>query len=121
MMLPPIMMKIAAEPQNRTRNLEYKTISLELLSQQERLLQPLRAEKKLLQTTEQLAMWLRDRHLQLMDELQSNRPDVGFSGVSSMALEMAISELQARLEELAGDSDFDWTAMQELLQLLGRR
>ncbi|MEZ6129177.1 MAG: hypothetical protein R3C59_10885 [Planctomycetaceae bacterium] len=77
--------------------MQYKTMVMELLEENERLREKLRGEGKLLTVLDVLAGNLRRRHRELMGEMQGSRTDGGFSGISSEALEIAVQEMRDRM------------------------
>ena len=69
--------------------MQYKTMVMELLEENDGLRERLRGEGNLLTVLDVLAGNLRERHQELMGEMQGSRTDGGFSGISSEALEIA--------------------------------
>ena len=85
--------------------MQYKTIALELLEQNTLRAEQLRKERQLLAMTEQLAVQLRERHLELTTLLKREHRDGESSVISSQAMEMAIAELQEQFPIQADDQD----------------
>jgi hypothetical protein len=77
--------------------MQYKTIVLELLQQNQELHERLRRERKLLATVNRLATELRDRHLASKEQLSQARPDSDPSQIASVALEIALKPLEDSL------------------------
>ena len=91
--------------------MQYKTITLELLEQHERLAAYLRIQRLLLRMVEHLAAQLRERRLAIQADLlakqaggESNETcsrTMGTAQVIETAKEMAIEELQIRMKEFS--------------------
>lgn len=77
--------------------MQYKTIVLELLTEQVALHEQLRQSRQLLPTMERLAIELRTSHLDWQDRLYTTNPDSTPEQRSSEALELALQELIDRL------------------------
>ncbi len=78
--------------------MQYKTIMLELLQQRPQMHEELRQSRKLLETVERYAHELRDSHLALAETLSKARPDSEPSQIKSEALEIALKEMEDRLD-----------------------
>jgi hypothetical protein len=74
--------------------MQYKTIVLELLQQNQELHERLRRERMLLATVNILATELRDRHLAWKDQLSQARPESDPHLIASEALELALKGLE---------------------------
>ncbi|HVX56726.1 MAG TPA: hypothetical protein VHA37_03260 [Candidatus Saccharimonadales bacterium] len=83
----------------------YKTIVLELLQDRPMLHEQLRANGTLVESMEQLAVAFRACHLQRMKELEAAMPGSDPSQLSSEAMELALSELEASLPPVSRESD----------------
>jgi hypothetical protein len=77
--------------------MQYKPIVLELLKERTELHEQLRLTRRLLPTLETCARELQASHETWMETLASANPGTDPSQVSSEALELALSELEARL------------------------
>ena len=77
--------------------MQYKTMVMELLEENNGLREKLHADGMLLAALDVLAGNLRERHRELMGEMQGSRTDGGFSGISSEALEIAVQEMRDRM------------------------
>jgi hypothetical protein len=73
--------------------MQYKTIVLNLLTEQTQLHEQLKKARQLLPTIETLAVELRDRHQFWIQELARLRPGSQPSQLSSEAMELAIEGL----------------------------
>ncbi len=73
--------------------MQYKTIILNLLTEQPDLHERLRRSRTLLSTVESMAARLRERHQVWMQELARLRPGSQPAQLSSEAMELAIGEL----------------------------
>jgi hypothetical protein len=78
--------------------MQYKTIMLELIQQRPQMHEELRQSRKMLETVERYAHELRDSHLALVETLSKARPDSDPSQIRSEALEIAVQEMQERLD-----------------------
>jgi hypothetical protein len=78
--------------------MQYKTIVLNLLTEQTQLHDQLKKGRQLLPTIETLAVELRDRHQSWISELARLRPESQPSQLSSEAMELAIEELNLSLQ-----------------------
>jgi hypothetical protein len=78
--------------------MQYKTVILELLKQRPKMHEQLRKDRKLLMTMEQFAKELRTSHLAWQDLLSELRPGSDKSQIGSEALEIAMKELEDRLQ-----------------------
>lgn len=77
--------------------MQYKTITLELIREQDRLHERLKTEQTLLATMERLALLLKERHLALIEAIHRQRPTASREQIASEALELAVEELRDRL------------------------
>ena len=77
--------------------MQYKTIVLELLQQMPELHDRLRENRTLLSTLERLAAELKESHQGWMKQLTPSSPNGSESQISSAALEMALTDLEAAL------------------------
>ena len=78
--------------------MQYKTMVLELLQQRPQIHDSLRKERTLLATVESQARELKARHEELIEIFSQMRPEDESSQISGMALEMALQELEERLD-----------------------
>ena len=85
--------------------MQYKTIMLELLQQRPQMHEELRQSRKMLETVERYANELRDSHLALAETLSKARPDSDPSQIKSEALEIAIQQMQERLDANTATSE----------------
>ena len=81
--------------------MQYKTIVLELLSQQTELYEHLRITRKLISTLETFALELRASHHAWKESLSLARPDSDPTQIASEALEIAVQELETRLHSVS--------------------
>jgi adenylosuccinate lyase len=79
--------------------MQYKTITLNLIQENESLHERLRQSRTLLETLNQLAAELRDRHLECRTQLAAATPKATADDpmLNAEALEIAVAELQERL------------------------
>ena len=77
--------------------MQYKTIIMELLQQRPQMHEQLRQQRKLLTTLEMYAKELKTSHEDAMAQLRQLRPDSDASQISSVALEIALKEMEDRL------------------------
>lgn len=87
--------------------MQYKTIMLELLQQRPQMHEELRQSRKLLETVERYANELRDNHLALAETLSQARPDSDLSQIKSESLEIALKEMEERLDARATPTEED--------------
>jgi hypothetical protein len=78
--------------------MQYKTIVLQLLEQQLEMYDRLRRDRKVLPTMEHYARELRSLHLAWMETLTQTTPGSDQSQIASEALELALKDLQDRLQ-----------------------
>jgi len=78
--------------------MQYKTIMLELIKQRPKLHEALRSNGTLLSTMEQWALLLRERHLDLVQQLRQARPTTADVQLKSEAMEMAVREIDEALQ-----------------------
>ncbi|MBK9119760.1 MAG: hypothetical protein IPM18_09200 [Phycisphaerales bacterium] len=78
--------------------MSYKTIILELLQRSPQLHEQLRRGRMLLTATESLATALKARHESLKDQLSATKPDHDPAQTASMAMEIAVQEMEHRLQ-----------------------
>jgi hypothetical protein len=100
----------------------YKTIVLELLQEQPELYEQLRSSKRLLPTLDAYATELKASHDAWTDRFREANPDRDQSQLASVALEMAIQELQERLpaESPPDDSTAEPPSLDEAMAYLRR-
>jgi hypothetical protein len=79
--------------------MQYKTIVLELIQDRPQLHDHLKKSRALLRTLETYASQLKDRHLAWKSFLLQGRPGSAAGQVSSVALELALEDLQAALRQ----------------------
>lgn len=84
--------------------MQYKTIILELIRQNQPLHDRLKAERTLLPTMEDLATGLKMRHEQCLEEFRQARPNQAEISLRSQAFEIAVKEFE---EALQSDSQAD--------------
>lgn len=77
--------------------MQYKTIILELIRQNEPLHHRLKAERKLLATVERMALELKAGHLEHLRDLTATNPHHPPTQASSQAFETAVKEMEERL------------------------
>ena len=77
--------------------MQYKTIVMELIEQRPHLHEKLKRERKLLSTMERVARELKASREEIRRDLASEQPHMEASLISSQAMAMAISELEARM------------------------
>lgn len=78
--------------------MRYKTIALELIHSRPDLYRRLRTTRQLLPAVEAHATDLRESHLAWADRLARDRPGADQQTLQADALELALAELQTRLE-----------------------
>jgi hypothetical protein len=100
--------------------MQYKTIVLELLQQNQELHERLRRERKLLVTVNRLATELRDRHLASKERLSQARPGSDPSQIASEALEIALQELEDRLPPESPPDEDEALSLDEAMAFLRR-
>ncbi|MEZ6128912.1 MAG: hypothetical protein R3C59_09535 [Planctomycetaceae bacterium] len=92
----------------------YKTVVMELLEGNDLLRERLRAEGSLLASLELMAGNLRERHRELVAEMQESPAVGGFREISSAALEIAVREIQDRMTAfLESDEKLDLDAIMQ--------
>ncbi|MBI1347075.1 hypothetical protein GC163_12390 [bacterium] len=85
--------------------MQYKTIVLELLQQQTEMHDQLRKERKLLPALEFYARELKTSHEAWKETLSQSNPASNLSQIASEAMEMAVKELEDRLQTASHDND----------------
>jgi len=90
--------KINGRPHLKENGMRYKTIVLELIGLRPGLHERLASSGRLGSTMEELARQLRDRHLQLIEQLRRVRPKSADVQLSSEAMEIAVHELELDLD-----------------------
>ena len=85
--------------------MQYKTIILELLQQRTELHDQLRKDRKLLPALEHYARELKTSHEVWKEQLQQMRPDSESSQIASEALEIALQEMEERLDSASPRND----------------
>lgn len=78
--------------------MQYKTITLELLESFPEMALTLKSADRFLAALEACSTDLRTRHLSLMDLLCRTNPQTGTEELSSRAFEIALQELEARIQ-----------------------
>ena len=78
--------------------MQYKSIVLQLLEQQTEIYNQLRRQRQVLLTTEHYANELRSFHLAWQETLNQARPGSDPSQIASEALELALKDLEDRLQ-----------------------
>ena len=78
--------------------MQYKTIVLQLLEQHPEIYNPLRRQRKVLPAMEHYANELRNLHLAWQEMFNQATPDSDPSQIASEALEMALKDLEDRLQ-----------------------
>ncbi|MEZ6104462.1 MAG: hypothetical protein R3E01_36455 [Pirellulaceae bacterium] len=99
---------------HRKTTMHYKTIVLELIEQRPRWHEQLKSSNSLLSTINQLAITLRNRHLDLLDQAEATPLQMSPIQHSSEALEKAIAELLEhfpREQEAAASDTLDMDAL----------
>ena len=87
--------------------MQYKTIVLELLQQQPEIYDQLRKDRKLLPALEFYARELKTSHEAWKETLSQANPASDPSQIASEAMEMAVKELQDRLQTGSQENDHD--------------
>ena len=100
--------------------MQYKTIVLELLQQNQELHERLRRERKLPATVNRLATELRDRHLASKEQLSQARPDSDPSQIASVALEIALKPLEDSLRSESPPDEGEALSLDEAMAFLRR-
>ena len=100
--------------------MQYKTIVLGLLQQNQELHERLRRERKLLATVNLLATELRDRHLAWKEQLSQARPNSDPSQIASVALEIALRDLQDSLRSESPPDEGEALSLDEAMAFLRR-
>jgi hypothetical protein len=77
--------------------MQYKTIILELIQQNEPLHDRLRSQRNLLTTVDRLAAQLKADHETYLNEMTMQEPAASWPAVSQQAFEMAIKEAEEQL------------------------
>lgn len=77
--------------------MQYKTIVLEMLKQNQPLHDELRANRTLLATVDRAAAELKSRHNDYMKQMAARHPEMEANAAYSAAFEMALKELEDRL------------------------
>ncbi|HVX10269.1 MAG TPA: hypothetical protein VHC22_03655 [Pirellulales bacterium] len=85
--------------------MQYKTIVHELLQQQTELHERLRLTRRLLPTIETYAKELKASHEEWKETLSEARPDSDPIQISSEAMEMAVQEMEDRLQNESQTND----------------
>lgn len=85
--------------------MQYKTIVHELLQQQTELHERLRLTRRLLPTIEAYAKELKASHDEWKETLSEARPDSDPIQISSEAMEMAVQEMEDRLQNESQTND----------------
>lgn len=86
--------------------MQYKTIVMDLIQQNRALHDEWVRNRRLLSETTRLATQLRSDHLNLVEQFQQQFPETAESLLSSQALEIVTSQLQADLQHAsASDSE----------------
>ncbi len=101
--------------------MQYKTIVLELLKQQTELHEHLRITRRLLPTLEVCAQQLKNNHEAWKETLFQAKPDRDPSQINSQALELALKELEDRLQALSPQDDGELPTLDNAMAyLVGR-
>ena len=87
--------------------MQYKTIALELLQQRPRMHDQLRKDRKLLPALEFYARELKTSHEAWKETLAQANPASDPSQIASEAMEMAVKELEDRLQTVSQENDHD--------------
>ncbi len=85
--------------------MHYKTIVHELLEQNPQLHEDLRRRRRVLATIESCARDLKDSHERWTETLSQGSPQGNAAQIASQALDMAIQELQERLQSASPAND----------------
>ncbi len=85
--------------------MQYKTIVLELLKERKELHEQLRLTRRLLPTMETCAHELKARHEHWKETLATATPESDPGQISSEAMEMALTELEAHLPSVHPQDD----------------
>jgi hypothetical protein len=81
--------------------MQYKTIVLQILEQQTEIYDQLRRERKVLPAMNHYARELRSLHLAWQETLNQARPESEPSQIASEALELALKDLEDRLQSVS--------------------
>ena len=81
--------------------MQYKTMILEMLRQRPRLHRTLKNRRAMPETLDLYANELKTNHLALVQSLSQTQPDTAPEQISSEALEIALKDMQERLDAAA--------------------
>jgi DNA-directed RNA polymerase specialized sigma subunit len=98
--------------------MQYKTIVHELLQQQTELHDELRLTRRLLPTIETLAKQLKGSHEVWKETLSQSKPSSDPSQIASEALELAVKELEDRLQNVSQHSDTELPTLDQAMAYL---
>lgn len=98
--------------------MQYKTIILELLLQRQEMYEQLRKHKLLLATMDLYASELKSSHDHWKETLSQENPDSDPSQIASVALELALQELQERLPSASPPDDSETLSLEETIAFI---
>lgn len=98
--------------------MQYKTIMFELIQQHPLFHGQLRRKRMLLAVLNSCATLMRDRHQALMEHLSANQTVIDRSQITSAAMEMAVKEMELRLQAGLLASDLDSMTGEDLIALV---
>ncbi len=98
--------------------MQYKTIVHELLEQQPELHEQLRLTRRLLPTIETLAKQLKGSHEVWKETLTQAKPDSDPSQIASEAMELAVKELEDRLQSASQQDDRELPTLDQAMAFL---
>lgn len=100
--------------------MQYKTIVLELISQNPELHERLRASKTLLSTVDRYALLLKTNHQAWMERCKS-RPEIDSFHLASEAMEIALQEFETALLHDAEPDEAESLSLEEAMAFVGAR
>jgi type II secretory pathway component PulM len=98
--------------------MQYKTIAMELIGQRSQLHEKLKRERKLLSTMETIARELKTSHEAISQDLAMEQPQMEASLISSQAMEMALTEMEARMPPVSPKGDGDELSLDQIMATL---
>jgi hypothetical protein len=98
----------------------YKTIALNLLQANPPLQQQLQATRQLLPTMDLLAKELKTNHQNWMDILSKESPEINPMQIANEALEIAVEELERRLQAADSPDDSETVSLDGAMDFLRR-
>ncbi len=101
--------------------MQYKTIILELIRQNEPLHDRLRSERNLLATVERMALEFKSRHLEHLRCLTEAQPHQEQTQPTSQAFETALKEMEERLLPASLDTEDETLSLDAAMAFLRGR